>query len=174
MICTDINVFNTTDGNDLSPPSGINGGPLQQVIEQTGNVIVGHGALDMVLIANGTLITLNNLTWNGQQGFSNPPTEPFYVPYGDDAVAGSIAGAGVFGGWVSERNLTFVAVSMSGHEIPEYQPSAAYRTLEKLLGRIDSLSDQSPFTTQTYVPQPNVTLGNGTWWPLPGNVLNHP
>jgi carboxypeptidase D len=47
-----------------------------KVIEATNNVIVGHGDLDMVLIANGTLITLNNLTWNGQQGFSEPPVQP--------------------------------------------------------------------------------------------------
>ena len=50
-----------------------------KVIEATNNVIVGHGDLDMVLIANGTLLTLNNLTWNGQQGFSEPPIHPLYV-----------------------------------------------------------------------------------------------
>ena len=48
-------------GQDLSLPSGRNGGPLMKVIEATNNVIVGHGDLDMVLIANGTLIQLNNL-----------------------------------------------------------------------------------------------------------------
>lgn len=31
-------------------------------------------------------------------------------------------------------------------EIPEYTPGAAYRHLEFLLGRIDSLQDKSPFT----------------------------
>ena len=65
---------------DQSLPSGHNGGPLMKGIEATNNVIVGHGDLDMVVIANGTLITLNNLTWNGQQGFSEPPVHPFYVP----------------------------------------------------------------------------------------------
>lgn len=152
-------------GNDKSFPSGHNGGPLMQVIEATNNVIVGHGDLDMVLIANGTLITLNNLTWNGQQGFSQAPTKPFYVPYHNDPIEGSIAGAGIFGGWVEERGLTFVAVDLSGHEIPEYQPTAAYRTLEKLLGRIDNLSEVSPFTTQKGVKQANVPLGQGNWWP---------
>ncbi|CAK3881307.1 alpha beta-hydrolase [Lecanosticta acicola] len=162
-ICTDTNVF--LNGTDKSPPSGINGGPLQKVIERTNNVVVGHGALDMVLIANGTLLTLNNLTWNGKQGFSKPPTDPFYVPYHNDPVAGSVAGAGVFGGYVSERGLTFVAVVLSGHEIPEYQPSAAYRHLEFLLGRVKSLDEVSPFTTMPGVMQSNHTLGKGTWWP---------
>jgi carboxypeptidase D len=31
--------------------------------------------------------------------------------------------------------------------VPQYQPSSAYRQLEFLLGRIDSLSSQAPFTT---------------------------
>ncbi|GIZ44414.1 hypothetical protein CKM354_000761200 [Cercospora kikuchii] len=166
QICTDKDVF-VGDNGDTSPPSGIQGGPLQKVIEKTNNVIVGHGDLDMVLIANGTLLTLNNLTWNGQQGFSKPPIDPFYVPYGDDYVNGTIAGSGVMGGYVTERGLTFVAVVLSGHEVPEYQPSAAYRHLEVLLGRVGNLSEVSPFTTQKYVEQPRYEkgLGRGTWWP---------
>lgn len=164
MICSDKDVF-VGKGGDQSPPSGARGGPLEKVIEHTNNVIVGHGALDMVLIANGTLLTLNNLTWNGKQGFSQPPTEPFYVPFHEEAAMGSIAGSGVFGGYVTERGLTFVAISLSGHEVPEYQPSAAYRHLEYLLGRIDSLKEVSPFTTQPNVTQPKGDLGQGTWWP---------
>lgn len=33
--------------------------------------------------------------------------------------------------------------------VPQYQPSAAYRQLEFLLGRIDSLNERSDFTTQS-------------------------
>ena len=88
---------------------------------------------------------------------------------------------------MSERGLTFVAIDLSGktlynivsnveeransyfrgtgHEVPEYQPSAGYRTFEMLLGRIDSFSDTSPFTTQPGVKQPEVPLGQGNWWP---------
>ena len=61
---------------------------------------------------------MNNLTWNGKQGFSQPPTKPFYVPYHNDPIMGSIAGAGVFGGWVEERGLTFLAVDLSGVSSP--------------------------------------------------------
>ena len=160
MICTDGNVF--VGGGDKSPPSGINGGPLGRVTEKTNNTIVSHGMLDMVLIMNGSLLTLQNLTWNGAQGFSQPPTLPFYVPYHNDAVQGSVAGAGVFGSYRTERGLTFVTVDLSGHEVPEFQPSAAYRHLELLLGRISSLDEVSPFTTQPDVVQPDFALGNGT------------
>lgn len=162
-ICSDTSVF-VNEGEDTSPESGLQGGPLQKVIEKTNNVIVGHGDLDMVLMANGTLLTLNNLTFNGMQGFSQPPIEPFYVPYHDDSVQGSLAGAGVYGGFVTERGLTYVVIMFSGHEVPEYQPSAAYRHLEFLLGRIESLQEVSPFTTQPHVVQPSEPLGRGTWW----------
>lgn len=161
--CTDIDVF-VGDIGDLSPPSDINGGPLQKVIESTNNVIVAHGALDAILIANGTLLTLNNLTWNGVQGFSQPTTEPFFVPYHDNPIAGSQAGAGVFGGFVTERGLTFVAVVLAGHELPEYTASAGYKQVEYLLGRIGSLDEVSPFTTQPEIQQPDEPLGRGTWW----------
>lgn len=47
----------------------------------------------------------------------------------------------------TERGLTFVNVEMAGHMIPQYVPGAAYRQLEFLLGRIDSLSLIGDFTT---------------------------
>jgi carboxypeptidase D len=49
--------------------------------------------------------------------------------------------------------------------IPQYSPSASYRHIEFLLGRIDSLSSTVPFTTDSY-PQPDVALGNGTGPPV--------
>lgn len=47
----------------------------------------------------------------------------------------------------TERKLTWVSQALSGHMVPQYQPSSAYRQLEFLLGRIDSLSSEEPFTT---------------------------
>jgi carboxypeptidase D len=117
MICSDKPVF--VNDKDLPLPSGLTGGQLQHVIEKTNNVIVIHGALDMVLILNGSLLTLQNLSWNGAQGFSEPPVQPFYVPDADDAIVGSVAGAGIFGRWITERGLTFCSVDFSGHEVPE-------------------------------------------------------
>lgn len=63
-----------------SPPSSFTA--LPNVIEKTNNVIVANGLLDFVILSNGTLATLNNMTWNGAQGFqSSPFANEFYVPY---------------------------------------------------------------------------------------------
>ena len=37
----------------------------------------------------------------------------------------------------------------AGHQVPEHEPGAAYRMLEFLLGRIESLETFGDFTTQT-------------------------
>lgn len=62
---------------------------------------------------------------------------------------GTIAGAGVMGTYHTERKLTIVTVDLSGHMVPQYAPSAAYRHVEFLLGRIPSLGSMTPFTTMT-------------------------
>ena len=59
------------------------------------------------------------------------------------------AGAGYQGTWHTERGLTYVTVTLAGHEIPQYVPGAAYRQLEFLLGRIPNLSTMGDYTTET-------------------------
>ncbi|KAF2156077.1 carboxypeptidase D [Myriangium duriaei CBS 260.36] len=134
--------------HDDSPPSGLS--VLPGVIERASRVVIGHGHLDFILIANGTLIAIQNMTWNGAQGFSTPPSkfDDFYVPYHSELNLGNTAGAGVLGNYHTERGLTYVSVDLSGHMIPQYAPSAAYRQLEFLLGRIESLGEKGDFTTQ--------------------------
>ncbi|KAI3393784.1 hypothetical protein diail_3605 [Diaporthe ilicicola] len=146
--CTSGNVF--VGGDDSSLPSSTT--VLPGVIERTQNVIIGHGALDMVLIANGTLLSIQNMTWGGAQGFQTTPKDPFYVPYHDEPSLSTLAASGVMGTAITERGLTFVGIALSGHMVPQYQPTAAYRQLEVLLGRVSSLSSTDPFTTD-----PNVT-----------------
>lgn len=133
---------------DTSTPSGLS--VLPGVIERADRVILGHGILDFILLYNGTLVAIQNMTWNGQQGFQSGPEsfDDFYVPYHTDYYLGTVAGAGVMGKTHTERGLTLVTVELSGHMIPQYAPSAAYRHVEYLLGRIPSLSSQTPFTTQ--------------------------
>jgi carboxypeptidase D len=159
--CTSTDVF--VNNVDNSPPSGVS--VLPGVIERSKRTIIGHGALDMVLISNGTLLMIQNMTWNGAQGFTTKPTDPFYVPYHNDPSESTVAAAGVFGTTHTERGLTWVSIDLSGHMVPQYAPSAAYRHLEFLLGRVDSLSSTAPFTTDDF-PQPNVTLGAGTAPPV--------
>jgi carboxypeptidase D len=155
--CTNTDVFLNNTDNSL--PSGLS--VLPGVIERSKRTIIGHGALDFVLISNGTLLMIQNMTWNGAQGFQTKPNDPFYVPYHDDLSQSTLAASGVLGTTHTERGLTWVSVDLSGHMIPQYAPSAAYRHLEFLLGRVESLSSQAPFTTQPFA-QPNTTLGNGT------------
>nr|POE65967.1 carboxypeptidase cpds [Quercus suber] len=148
---------------DQSVPSSL--GPLPAVIERTNNVIVGHGWLDYLLLANGTLASLNNMTWSGAQGFQTAPpsTNNFFVPYHPGLAEilyetshqpipatpqTNVAGSGLLGTTHTERGLTFVTVDLAGHEIPQYVPGAAFRQLEFLLGRIGSLTQRGDFTTQ--------------------------
>jgi len=156
---------------DKSPPSSL--GPLPSVIERTNNTIIGHGLLDFLLFSNGSLITIQNMTWNGAQGFQHRPSreQNFFVPYHqtigeiinyvNNAIPNSpafidTAGGGYQGVTHTERGLTFVTVNLAGHQIPQYVPGASYRQFEFLLGRIHSLEQKGDFTTgpqgKYYVP----------------------
>ncbi|KXS22118.1 alpha/beta-hydrolase [Gonapodya prolifera JEL478] len=146
---------------DTSLPSNIH--VLPKVIEATKNVIIANGALDMIIMSNGTLLGIQNMTWGGKLGFERKPEEPFYVPYhNEDPSLASIAASGVFGTTHSERGLTWVSVNLAGHMVPQYAPTAAYRQVEVLLGRVKSLSSTDPFTTDPEVPQSTSPLGKGT------------
>lgn len=150
---------------DTSLPSALT--VLPSVIERSKRTIISHGNLDFILIGNGTLFTIQNMTWNGKQGFQTKPKEDLFIPYHREANQGTIAASGNMGVVHTERGLTWVEVFLSGHMIPQYQPSVAYRQLEYLLGRIESLTEVSPFTTQMDVPQPvgkpkGYGLGNAT------------
>ena len=135
------------------------------MIEGTNNVIITGGLQDFVLLANGTLLVIQNMTWNGLQGFQSPPTSEFYIPYHPDRFLGALAGAGVAGNFVTERGLTFVTVTSGGHQLPQYSPGGTYRMLEFLLGRISSLDEVSDFTTQS---------GNFTGVSGPFNIFGTP
>ena len=145
MECTNTNVF--VGGEDTSPPTGLS--VLPSVIERLNKTLINHGALDYILISNGTLLMIQNMTWNGAQGFQSAPSDDFFVPYHTLENPSTLAGAGVFGTTHTERGLTFTLTSLSGHMIPQYAPSASYRQLEFMLGRVDSLTDTSCFTTDT-------------------------
>lgn len=150
--CTPTNVFGgATDNQSLSDTSlgPAQDGVLQHVIESLNNTIIGVGNLDFLLAPNGTLLALQNVTWNGQQGFQEYPGEAFYTPYHPEFNGGALAGAGVLGTYGVERGLTYYQVQLAGHELPGYTPGAAYRTIELLLGRIPDLDYESSFTTQT-------------------------
>ncbi|KAI5199184.1 serine carboxypeptidase [Aureobasidium subglaciale] len=158
--CTSVNVFGGATQNqslsDTSPGPALDG-TLQRVIEFTNNTIIGSGNLDMLLSTNGTLVAIQGIEWNGKQGLQEYPGKEFIVPYHPEYNGGALSGAGKVGYYGSERGLTFYTAQLAGHELPGYAPGAAYRSIELLLGRIDSLAYDGDFTTQTG----NFT-GNGT------------
>ncbi|CAK4004343.1 serine carboxypeptidase [Lecanosticta acicola] len=156
-ICTHESVFQGPHGNKTGEDQSI--GPaqndvLQTVIEHTNNVIIGCGNLDILLGTNGTLLALQNVTWNGMQGLQQFPGNDFYVPYYPAYNPGAVAGGGTLGKYGTERGVTFYQVQLAGHQVPGYSPGAAFRVMELLLGRIDNLGQRGSFSTQ---------MGNSTY-----------
>ena len=170
MECTDKSVF-VRPGNSSRAGYDQSLGPaqdgvLQNVIEKTNNTIIAVGIQDGLLYFNGTLLAIQNMTWNGLQGLQSAPTTELFVPYHEDPNLGALSGAGIFGVFESERGLTYATINLAGHSkffmyrpnrfskakwctvIPEFAPGAAYRMVEFLLGRISSLAQVGDFTTQ--------------------------
>ena len=115
MECTDKNVFpggGRRGDESLGPAQD---GVLQNVIEKTNNTIIAVGNLDGLLFVNGTLLVIQNMTWNGVQGLQSAPTTDLYVPYHEDPNLGALSGAGVAGQFESERGLTYATISLAGH-----------------------------------------------------------
>ena len=123
---------------------------LPQVIEATNRVLVGNGDLDMIIITNGTLMSIQNMTWNGQLGFQTAPSMPIEIgipdlmytqTFDNDSANSYYAGydgpQGVMGVQHYERGLMWVETYLSGHMQPEFQPRVSYSHLEWLLGRTD-------------------------------------
>lgn len=130
--------------DDSLPPAQI--GIVSKIIEATNNIIVGAGALDFQLPANGTLLVFQNMTWHGAKGFSTFPDKTLFVPpHYDNYRENSLSGTGNLGVWTEERGLTFYVSKLTGHEGPLYAPGVAYRVLQKMLGRIEDLSDKGGF-----------------------------
>lgn len=131
--------------HDLSVPPAQNG-VLQNVIETTNRVIIGSGNLDGLINTNGTLITIQNMTWNGWQGLEDFPDRDFISPPHLDQVS-STSGWGIVGKWGHERGLTFYQIQLAGHSVPGDALAPSFRVMELLLGRIDNLGEHTPFTT---------------------------
>ncbi|KAK4065444.1 hypothetical protein Trihar35433_7564 [Trichoderma harzianum] len=157
--------------NDSSLPSTLK--QLPQVIETTQNVIFAHGDADWAITMDGVLLGIQNMTWGGKMGFQSKPKDPFYVPlYGFVPLSNQTvyyasdmpAGTGVMGTVHEERGFTFVVTKLAGHQGPGYAPAASIRHLEKLLGRVDSMSHTDPFTLPELrnITQLEEPLGMGT------------
>lgn len=148
----------------------VNAGPGSQpvlpgVIDRTRNVILGHGSRDFLVLPDATLLTIQNLTWQGAMGFQTRPVEPLFVPYHENSNVSTAAGAGagVVGSSHAERGLTWFGAAMAGHLLAQDQPAVAFRMVEVLLGRVKGFDSREPFTVDMGDGgvQPTVT-GMGT------------
>ncbi|QRV94654.1 Serine carboxypeptidase [Ceratobasidium sp. AG-Ba] len=137
------NVF--INNTDRSVPTMLS--VMPNVIDKSERTVVMHGGIDFILIAEGTKIAIQNMTWGGKQGFQNPIQPESFV----------IEGFGILGSMHQERSasatfmlnkiisdrspeLTYVEVDLSGHMMPQFAPWAAYKTMSFLLGR-ENLTD---------------------------------
>ena len=121
---------------------------LPQVIDKTQRVLVGNGDFDMIILTNGTLLAIQNMTWGGQLGFQERPSTPINVTIPDlqyettfssQGYAGVDGAQGIVGTQHYERGLMWVETFQSGHMEPEFQPRVSYRHLEWVLGRVDTI-----------------------------------
>lgn len=167
-VCASQSVF--VSDTDTSDPSIIRAIP--HVIERTNNVQIAHGTMDMVLLANTTLLAIQNMTWNGQLGFQTMPESPLFVPHHPNPDVAGTSGQGVLGTWHEERGLTWVFIELTGHMVPTWQAAVAFRQVEVLLGRVAGLANTTAFSIYANVSQPDPsTLGFGTAPPL-GRAAN--
>jgi carboxypeptidase D len=104
--CTNNDVF--VNGIDQSSPPAYS--ILPNVIEKNQRTIIVNGQHDFEIIAEGTRITIQNMTWHGMQGFQVEPNARFIVP--DQGDLGFVH---------TERGLTYVKVVLCGHMVPQFQ-----------------------------------------------------
>ncbi|KAJ5723942.1 hypothetical protein N7488_001977 [Penicillium malachiteum] len=121
---------------------------LPQVIEATNRVLIGNGDYDMVIITNGTLLSIQNMTWNGHLGFQSKPEKPINIKipdlqyaaaFAENGMTGLDGPQGIMGIQHYERGLMWVETYQSGHMEPMYQPRSSYRHLSWLLNRTQEI-----------------------------------
>lgn len=86
-------------------------------------ITVWHGLDDMALLPKSTLITIQNLTWAGAQGFQERPSTPIVID-------GQVKGV-----QHSERGLTYYELKDAGHLISMRQPQASLEGFKTMLGK---------------------------------------
>ena len=121
---------------------------MPRVIEATNRVLVANGDLDLEILTNGTLLSIQNMTWHGKMGFQSKPSKPIIIKEPDleyeqvfdaNGFEGYDDPQGTMGIQHYERGLMWAETFLSGHMEPQFQPRSSYRHLEWLLGHIDTL-----------------------------------
>ena len=151
-VCGENTVFLGGNGNGPESEGDLSADPIQhvlpQVIEATNRVLISNGDLDMIILTNGTLMAIQNMTWNGKLGFSSIPATPIIIHTSDlqyqavfdnNGAQGLDGPQGLMGIQHFERGLMWAQTYLSGHEQPEFQPRVALQHIRWLLGRINTL-----------------------------------
>ncbi|CAG7920545.1 unnamed protein product [Penicillium olsonii] len=122
---------------------------LPRVIEATNRVLISNGAWDYLIITNGTLVAIQNMTWNGELGFQSRPTTPIHIDMPDLQYAavfdaqvdyGDLDGPqGIMGVQHYERGLMFAETYQAGHRQSQDQGRVSYRHVQWLLGDDEKL-----------------------------------
>jgi carboxypeptidase D len=121
---------------------------LPRIIEATNRVLISNGDLDMIILTNGTLLAIQNMTWHGALGFRSTPSTPIVITLSDLQYKAVFAASGqkgrddpqgVVGVQHYERGLMWAQTYLGGHTQPENSPRASYRHLKWLLGHVDVL-----------------------------------
>lgn len=97
---------------------------LPRVIKHGVPVVIIAGLADYVILSEGIRIGIQNMTWGGAQGFQKAP-----IP--DSFILNSVGAAGTV---QSERGLTFYELPLTGHMISQFNPPAAFQSMEFMLG----------------------------------------
>ncbi|TFY81162.1 hypothetical protein EWM64_g2854 [Hericium alpestre] len=120
-VCSETKVY--VNGTDNSLPSTLS--VLPNVIEKSERTVIAQGLADFVILAEGTRLAIQNMTWGGAQGFQTPIMNESFA----------VNDFGIYGNMHQERKLTYVEFYFSGHMTPQFVPWAAYQTVEYLLGK---------------------------------------
>jgi carboxypeptidase D len=97
---------------------------LPKVIEATNRVLIANGDFDFEIITNGTLLSIQNMTWNGALGFQTAPSTEIDIEipdllYADVFESSGLGGAdgpgqGIMGKQHFERGLMWAETYQSG------------------------------------------------------------
>jgi len=97
---------------------------LPRLMERGVRVVVVSGLADYAILSKGTRIAIQNMTWSGSQGFQKAPIPESFI----------LDGVGAAGTVQSERGLTFYELPLTGHMIPQFNPPAAFQSMQFMLG----------------------------------------
>ncbi|KAI1834031.1 hypothetical protein DTO006G1_7718 [Penicillium roqueforti] len=122
---------------------------LPRLIEATNRVLISNGDWDYLIITNGTLLAIQNMTWNGELGFQTRPTTPITIDTSDlqyapvftaqDDYGGLDGPQGLMGVQHYERGLMFAETFQAGHRQSQDQGRMSYRHVQWLLGDVERL-----------------------------------